>query len=151
VRSRAQRLLGNFLAGLGSLRGAGSWSAAAGMSVLTWLLEATAFWLVGESFGLDLDPALYLAVCGAATLAIAAPSTAGGVGPFEVSASLLLAAFGVASGPAAAYALVMHAVLIVPVVVIGVLLLWRQQLGIGALMRATGTRGADEVTSMTAS
>ena len=136
VRPRMQVLLGNFLVGLGSLHGGRVWLAVAGSSVLTWALEAAAFWLVGQAFALPITPVLYLAVCAAATLAVAAPSTAGGVGPFEVSASALLVVFGVPASHAAAYALVLHVTLIVPVVVLGVVLLWRQHLRFGSMWRA---------------
>jgi uncharacterized protein (TIRG00374 family) len=102
----------------------------------TWALEAATYWLVGEGFGLGLAPALYLGLCGAANLAIAAPSTSGGIGPFEFFAREVATGFGAATAAATAYALVVHAVVLVPVVVLGAVLLWRQHLGFGSLVRA---------------
>jgi len=129
LRASARGWLGSFLGGLGQLRGAGAWSRVFGATVLSWGLEAGAYWLVGEGFGLGLDPWLYLGVAGAANLAIAAPSTAGGVGPFEFFAREVLVVLGVVSATATAYALVLHALILVPVVLAGLALLWQRQLG----------------------
>ena len=129
IRPRARVWLGSFLGGLGQLRGVRAWSLVAGTTALSWGLEAASYWLVGEAFGLGLDPWLYLGVAGAANLAIAAPSTAGGIGPFEVFARETLVVFGVSSAVGTAYALALHALILVPVVVIGLLLLWQRHLG----------------------
>lgn len=136
VRPRARVWLGSFLAGLAGLRGARAWGLVIGATVLSWGLEAVCYWLVGIGFGLDLDFPLYLAVTGAANLAIAAPSTAGGVGPFEFFAQKALTAFGVSAAAATVYALVLHALLLIPVVLLGIVLLWRRHIGLGAMLKA---------------
>ena len=136
VRPRARVWLGSFIAGLAGLRGLRAWGSVIATTVLSWGLEAMAYWLVGIGFGIDLDPPLYLAVCGAANLAIAAPSTAGGVGPFEFFAQKALTAFGVGTTAATVYALVLHALLLIPVVLLGIVLLWRRHIGLGTMLRA---------------
>ena len=124
------------LGGLAVLRDArlGAWLLVA--TLVTWTLEAATYGLVGAAFGLGLDPLVYLGVCGAANLAIAAPSTSGGIGPFEYFASAVAVWFGAATAAATAYALVVHALILVPVVVLGAALLWRQQMGLGSVLRA---------------
>lgn len=128
-RGRAREWLGSFLGGLGQLRGAKPWALVLLTTVLSWGLEAVAYWFVGEAFGLGLDPWLYLGVAGAANLAIAAPSTAGGIGPFEFFAREVLVVFGVVSATATAYAIALHALILVPVVLAGLWLLWQRHLG----------------------
>ncbi len=128
-RARARMWLASFLGGLGQLRGIEAWTMVAGATALSWALEAAAYWLVGEAFGLGLDPWLYLGVAGAANLAIAAPSTAGGTGPFEFFAREVLVVFGVTTAPGTAYALALHALILVPVVLAGLVLLWQRHLG----------------------
>ena len=59
-------IAGRVFAGLTLLRGPRAWSAAVAMTVVSWALEAATYWLIGEAFGLGLDPVLYLGVCGAA-------------------------------------------------------------------------------------
>jgi uncharacterized protein (TIRG00374 family) len=122
----------SFLAGLSQLRGARAWGAVAAMTAISWLFEAATYWAIGHAFGLGISPWLYLGVCGAANLAISAPA-AGGVGPYEFFAREVLVAFGVGVAAATAYALVLHALLLVPTTVAGLALLWREQIGLGSL------------------
>lgn len=136
IRVRGSVWLASFVAGLRGLRGARAWSMVILTTTVSWGLEAAAYWLVGIGFGLDLDFPLYLAVCGAANLAIAAPSTAGGVGPFEFFAQKALTAFGVGTAAATVYALVLHMLLLIPVVLLGIALLWRRHIGLGTMLRA---------------
>ncbi|MBT5773764.1 MAG: flippase-like domain-containing protein [Dehalococcoidia bacterium] len=133
ARPEARRWMGNFIAGLSQLSGLRGWTAVLVASAGSWGLEAMAYWFVGEGFGLGLDPWLYLGVAGAANLAIAAPSTSGGIGPFEFFAREVLVVFGATSAVATAYALALHAMILVPVVIAGLLLLWRNHLGVGVL------------------
>jgi uncharacterized protein (TIRG00374 family) len=128
------------LEGLTLLRGPRAWSLATGMTAVSWALEAGSYWLVGEAFGLGLNPLLYLGVAGAANLAIAAPSTAGGIGPFEFFTRETVVVFGTsgaaATAQATAYALALHVLVLLPLSLVGLLLLWRRHLGIGALLGA---------------
>ena len=135
VRARAHTLLGRFLGGVSGLRGVGPWSAVMAATTLTWGLEALMYWLVGVAFGIDINPLLYFGVCGAANLAVAAPSTSGGIGPFEFFAREVLVVFGVATATATAYALLLHALLLVPVALAGLGLLWHRHIGLRALVR----------------
>ncbi len=126
------------IAGLTLLRGPRAWGLAIGMTAVSWALEAAAYWLVGEGFGLDLSPLLYLGVAAAANLAIAAPSTAGGIGPFEFFVRETVVVFGSSSAAATvqatAYALAVHIFVLVPLSIVGLLLLWQRQLGVGTLL-----------------
>ena len=128
------------IAGLTLLRGPRAWSLAVGMTVVSWSLEAATYWLVGEAFGLGLNPLLYLGVAGAANLAIAAPSTAGGIGPFEFFARETVVVFGsstaAATAQATAYALAVHVFVLLPLSVIGLGLLWQRN-SVGTLLGAT--------------
>ncbi len=130
-----ERWVVSFSRGLGQLRGLRGWSLVLATSAGSWGLEATAYWLVGEAFGLGLAPWFYIAVAGAANLAVAAPSTAGGIGPFEFFAREVLVVFGIGGSVATAYSLVLHALVLLPVVVAGLLLLWQRQLGFAAMRR----------------
>lgn len=116
----------------------------------TWALEAATYGLVGAGFGLGLSPLVYLGLCGAANLAIAAPSTSGGIGPFEYFAREVAVWFGAGTAAATAYALVVHALILVPVVVLGGVFLWRQHLGLGAVLRARAQATDDRRSAMRA-
>ncbi len=135
VRVRVEAILGRFLEGLVLLRGGGAWARVLSLTLITWLLEAGSYWMVGRSFGLDLSPALYLGVCGAANLAIAAPSTSGGIGPYEFFAREVVVRFGATAAAGTAFALVLHVFVLVPIAVAGFALAWVQGVRVRSLTR----------------
>ncbi|GMU39559.1 MAG: hypothetical protein AMXMBFR23_04250 [Chloroflexota bacterium] len=135
LRVRVEAVLGRFLEGLVLLRGGGAWARVLSLTLLTWLLEAASYWMVGRSFGLDLSPALYLGVCGAANLAIAAPSTSGGIGPYEFFAREVVVRFGATAAAGTAFALVLHVFVLLPIAVAGFALAWVQGVRVRTLTR----------------
>ena len=136
ARHRAGRWAEGFVLGLTAVRGVRSWIAVVALSAATWAAEGALCWIVGIGFGLDLDPLLYLGVCGAANLVTAVPLTSGGVGPYEYAAREAVVLFGASAAVGTAYAIVLHALLIVPVVLLGLVLLWRRHIAVGSLLRA---------------
>ena len=103
-----------------------------------WLLEGGMYLLVGYSFGIHLlfgsfwTMALVMMLLTATSnLATALPSSAGGIGPFEVVAKETLVALGVSGSVGAVYAIVLHLVALwLPVTLLGLVLLWRQNLSL---------------------
>jgi hypothetical protein len=102
-------------------------------SLIAWALEALMYWMVGQAFNLGLPFPVYLLVAAAANLLITAPSTAGGVGPFEwaVKATLLiwlptLGTLGAqdAESTAVAFAAILHGLVIIPISLVGLICLW---------------------------
>ena len=96
LRDLAAPRLARLIEGLTAVRGARAWAAILAVTAASWALEAAMYWLVGIGMGLRLDAPLYLAVCGAANLAIAVPWTSGGIGPFELLARETVVVFGAA-------------------------------------------------------
>ena len=131
IEPRIERLID----GLTAVRGARDWGAIFAVSAASWALEAAMYWLVGLGMGLTLDPLLYLGVCGAANLAIAVPWTSGGIGPFELLARETTVVFGTTMVVGTAYAIALHALLLIPVVLLGLLLLWRRHIAVGSILR----------------
>ncbi|MGD8328629.1 MAG: UPF0104 family protein, partial [Acidobacteriota bacterium] len=65
--------------------------------------------------------------------------TPAGVGGFHLAVELALVdLFGIAAGPAASYALVCHAVVFIPITLIGILLLSREGLTLRAIEEEEG-------------
>ena len=93
-------------------------------SGVAWSLEAAAYMVIGQGFDLDVSFAHYCLLLAAANLAIIIPTLFGGTGPFEWAASLVLLGAGVSSDVAPAYAIVAHAVILVPTTILGLILLW---------------------------
>jgi len=133
----ARRLRGAvdaFLEGTAALRSPLVLVAVALCGAIAWLLEASMYYLVGIAFDLGEGFAVYLVLAGAANLAITVPSTSGGIGPFEWASREVLVAAGVAGGAASAYALALHGLLLLPVIVVGLLFLWGVQLSPTAVL-----------------
>lgn len=128
LAARVEALLDQFLSGLVALRSPRALASAGVMSVGSWLMEATMYYLVGEAFHLNVGFESYLIIVSGANLALSIFASPGGVGPFEVTTREVLVFFNVASASASAYALALHALLLAPVIVIGSILLWATQM-----------------------
>jgi glycosyltransferase 2 family protein len=102
-----------------------------GLSLLAWCFELGLFFVLQASFGLPASYPLALLVGSAANFATLIPSSPGYVGTFDgVLINVLHDVAGVAAGQAAAYDVVVHAALFLPVVIVGTLVLWRSHVTI---------------------
>jgi hypothetical protein len=97
------------------------WSGAllAGVTVVIWLLEASIFWLVGDSLHLGFTPveALFLVVLTSFVAII--PSGPGYIGTFEAAVVFGLHALDITGGQAVAFALLIRFLLYVPITFVG--------------------------------
>lgn len=124
LRERTQGLVDSFLEGLKCLQSPSLVVLVLATSLGAWLLEALMYYFVGLSFDIGEGFAAYLMVAAAANLAITLPSTSGGIGPFELLAKETLTFLGVGSALAGAYAIALHGLLLLPVIVAGLIFLW---------------------------
>jgi len=89
-----------------------------------WGMAGLSCWLLIRAFGFDVSSAAAWLVLVANTFAVTIPSSSGSLGVYEASVQAALVAYGVTASAALSYALVLHAVNIVPVVILGVIALW---------------------------
>ena len=111
-------------------------------SAAAWGMEALMYFLVGEAFDLDLPLPVYLLVAAAANVIISAPSTSGGVGPFEWAAKEVVLIYLVgahAQESAIAYAAALHGLVLVPITLLGLAFLWNYHLPVRRLLRGGAT------------
>lgn len=119
IAPRLVGLLRSFLGGLASIRTGGDAAVMAVSSVAMWLLNALQFHAVMRAFDVVLPFPASFFVLTWAVLGLAVP-TPGGVGGYHAAVAYALTGFyGVAAAPAAATALVTHAVAFVPVTLAG--------------------------------
>ena len=141
LQSRDHSWVDAFIAGLGALRQKRLVIAALWSSAVAWGFEALMYWLVGEGFGLDLPFPVYLLVAAAANVIITAPSTSGGIGPFEWAAKSVVLIFLAGEGAeevAIAYAAALHGLVLVPITIVGLVFLWTMHVPIRRLARGGG-------------
>jgi uncharacterized protein (TIRG00374 family) len=128
LEERLEDLMDNFLSGLQSLRSPSMMMLAGALSVASWTVETSMYYLVGQAFHLDVGFEVYYLIAAAANLALSILASPGGVGPFEVTTqAILIDLYGVSSGSAEAFALALHALLLGPVILVGFWLLWASQ------------------------
>ncbi len=95
--------------GLGVLRTPSDLLQAFAWMAVSWGLAAVEYWIVLRGFVPEAPPAWALFTLCVTLLGVAVPSAPGYFGVFEASAVAALAVFGVNSGAALAYALILHA------------------------------------------
>ncbi|HEU0072722.1 MAG TPA: lysylphosphatidylglycerol synthase transmembrane domain-containing protein [Dehalococcoidia bacterium] len=134
LSSKAEEALDAFLSGLAAIRSPGVLVIAAGVSLASWLVEASMYYVVGEAFHLGVGFDVYLIIAAAANLALSIFASPGGVGPFELATREVLVLYNVSSASASAYAIALHALLLVPVIVVGFVLLWSMHMSLRQLL-----------------
>ncbi len=117
----------SFVAGLQSLRSPRRLVEMAVLSMVSWIVEGLTYYVVGRSMGLDESVLIFLLTMGVINIFSALPSSPGYIGPFEFAGKLVLVQFGIGAELAIAYLLLMHALLLLPVILLGSVLAWRRR------------------------
>jgi uncharacterized membrane protein YbhN (UPF0104 family) len=118
-----------FIAGMHVLRSGRRLLGAIGVLMIVWVADLLMIWLVAYAVGLQLSIPAGLLVLFTLNLAITAPSTPAGVGALEVGVLAATRLLGIADEPALAFALLYHALQIIPLLIVALSLEWRLVLG----------------------
>jgi uncharacterized protein (TIRG00374 family) len=118
VESVAERLT----YGLAGLHRPGMAAAAFSLTIVSWLIFAASFWLLSIGFDLGIDYAGGMLVLIATSLVLVIPALPGAIGTFEAAALVALSAYGIDDSEALAYAVVLHALNVIPYIVLGYVL-----------------------------
>ncbi|HEY57190.1 MAG TPA: flippase-like domain-containing protein [Anaerolineae bacterium] len=119
IREKTLGLGLRFLQGLESLRSPREALMVFVTSVLIWLLETGKYWFVMHAFPFQVDFFTLMLMNGIVNLATTLPSAPGYVGTFDTPGIAVLRAAEVAGEVAAAYTLVLHAALWLPITALG--------------------------------
>ncbi len=133
LAERVERMAESFLGGLGVLRRKGDLALVAVTSIAAWGFEASMYWALAQGFGGEVAAVITvpaaLLTTGVANLATLVPAAPGYVGTFEAGVTLVVnGALGASRSLALSYAILVHAVLWVPITLIGAIVWWRIQL-----------------------
>jgi uncharacterized protein (TIRG00374 family) len=120
---RLEAAVRNLMQGFIALRSARLGLVAFLWTLASWLVLAVSFWFVELGFDLGLSPAAGLLVVIATGLSMIIPSAPAAVGVFEAAAIVALSAYGIPQTQALSYALVVHALNVLPFVVAGLVVL----------------------------
>lgn len=95
-------------------------------SVGLWLVGGSAFWVGFRAFGMELPFIAALFLQSVVALAVSLPSAPGFFGVFEAAARIgLVEVWGIATGPAVAFAVGFHLAGFIPITAIGLYYVWR--------------------------
>ncbi len=117
-----------FLGGLESLRSPRDALMVFVTSTVIWLLETAKYWFVMHAFPFEVSFFALMLMNGIVNLATTIPSAPGYVGTFDAPGIAVLQAYGVDKSIAAAYTLVLHAALWLPITLVGGFYLAREGL-----------------------
>jgi uncharacterized protein (TIRG00374 family) len=124
-------ILDRFVEGLACLRSPLDLLMVFGTSLVIWLTETVKYWFVMHAFPGHGFPVSFFALMlmnGVVNLATTIPSAPGYVGTFDTPGIAILKEFGVEGTMAAAYTLVLHAALWLPITLLGAWFLAREGL-----------------------
>ena len=127
-----ERILGlvdKFLGGLGALRSPKDALMVFLTTVMIWLLETGKYWFVMQAFPFKVSFFALMLMNGIVNLATTIPSAPGYVGTFDAPGIAVLTAYEVAKATAAAYTLVLHVALWLPITALGAYYLLREGMG----------------------
>ena len=118
-RERAKDMADNFTHGLSSLRNVSDVLMVFVTSFVIWLLETVKYWFVMHAFAFTVSFFTLMLMNGVVNLATTLPSAPGYIGTFDGPGIEVLKIFGVDPAVAAAYTLVLHAALWLPITLLG--------------------------------
>ncbi len=143
LRKLVDHLAEEVIRGLEGLRSPADLAGAIISSYVSWMLEASVYWMVSFAFDLGVSYPVMLLVVGVVNLAGLIPASPGQFGVYEFFVSAVLVAVGIGQSQAGAYAIVVHIVIWLPVTLLGFFFLIRQGLGLNTLTRARDLERAE--------
>jgi uncharacterized protein (TIRG00374 family) len=130
-----------FLDGLASLRSPRDMLMTLVSSMLIWLTETTKYWFVMHAFDFKVSFFVLMLMTAVVNLATTLPSSPGYVGTFDEPGIEILRVFGVPVNTAAAYTLVLHAALWLPITLLGFYYMLKQGVRWRDFAQATQSTG----------
>lgn len=148
LADRVEGMVESFLGGLAVLKNRRDLLLVAGTSLLAWSLEASMYFTLARGFSQQLRDVMgipeTLLTTGVANMATLIPSSPGYIGQFEYGVKLVVSgALGVSESEALAYAIFVHAVLLFPITILGVIEWSRRQMSFKTIQNLPKSADAD--------
>jgi uncharacterized protein (TIRG00374 family) len=145
ISDKFLELLASFRDGLVPLQQPWHYAIVALLSVLLWACYAGIFFVTFYAFDFvetyHLPWSASLVVLVFTTISIVVPSSPGYVGTYHWLCMVALRLFGVSESPALSFAIVAHAISVLPVSLVGGVLAWKEGISISKVERASGQAG----------
>jgi len=128
LREKTVGFIDTFINGLGVLGSLKDVLNVFGLSLFAWTVEAFTYWLLGYAMGIQINFLLICLIMAVANFAIMVPSTSGGIGPFEFFGVAIMLLFAYPKEEAAAYVFIVHAMILFPIIVLGLIFMFTEGL-----------------------
>lgn len=128
-----KKFMRSFTKGIKTLRSSQHFFGTLAYSLTSWTIHVAVIYFLFLSFGLDLPFAAAAVVMIVNTLALLIPITPGNAGTFELAVSTSLAAFAVGRSDAVLFAVALHLLDFLPVVIFGMTFLRMEKLSISEI------------------
>jgi len=150
-RPKVKGLFRTFVTGLSVLNSPSKHLGLFLYSLPVWLLEGSMYFMLAYSFGIDehfdsvgILSLVVLLLTATSNLATSIPSAIGGIGPFEIVAQQTLMSLGVGASLAGAYSGFVHLVALwLPVNIVGLALLWKNNMSLREISAASRSGNLD--------
>jgi glycosyltransferase 2 family protein len=134
---RVASILTGFLDGLACFKNPSDVLLYVALTIVYWLLNAASMYCVMVAMGLDVDVvAAFFCLC-FLVIGMMIPAPPGNVGNFHVFARSSVTVFGIAAAPAVAFAIVLHALTVLSVVMVGGFFLLTGDVSVAKVRAAT--------------
>lgn len=130
LASRSGKLFDGFITGLGVVKHKKNLFLIFSYSLLVWLIEASTYYVVSFSFNINLPVYVFIITVVIVNLGILIPSAPGYIGSFEFFTISSLAIFSIENSLAFSYAIVLHAVLFLPITMVGLFFFWKENVNL---------------------
>lgn len=124
IPTRITTLAGKLRAGVAAAAAPGTLPASVGLTLLAWGATAVAFAAAASAIGFNVSPGQVLLIAAATNLATAIPSAPGYVGTFEFAVVATAGAIGLATAPALAMGVLVHAAILLTTTLSGLAALY---------------------------
>lgn len=136
LQEQSVLFLGSLASGLEIVKGKRPLFMVSIYSILNWLVSAVPIYIITISFGFMLPFSSALLILVLLAFAVSVPSSPGFVGPFHYAVYIGLGFYGVGKEEAIGMAIVLHLAQFVPLVVLGLFLVWREKLSFSKIKGA---------------
>lgn len=129
------KLIDAFIEGLGVLRNKKDLFIVFGYSFLAWTVEVFTYYLMAYSMSIKINFFIVCLIMAVANFAIMAPSTSGGVGPFEFFGVAIMLLFSFQKEIAVTYIVLIHSMILLPIIFLGIIFVFTEGLNFNKLIK----------------
>ncbi len=129
------KLIDTFIEGLGVLRNKKDLLIVFLYTFFAWSVEVLTYYLMAMAMKIEINFFIVCLIMAVSNFAIMAPSTSGGVGPFEFFGVGVMLIFAYTKEIAVSYIILIHGMILLPIIFLGIIFVFTEGLNFGKLIK----------------